>query len=244
MDMLTPIQSDSENYEPKKACMDQDEKSQTYSSQNVPVWDMHALDQVHAWVKLAELNSACNELASIFYNRMFQLATLLISVLTVFVGSKGLAVLISKGPTPVEIFVAVCEIGLGVSATIITNLELKNKSTSFIRRSNGYKKLASQLRVQLILHPEERTGKLALLRSIPQRVAALEELAEPLPLRYRIEADRVRSRTTGLWTLQQPVQVKISGDFEEQGKTRHYNTGLDEEGNPHSLVQTIIRQSL
>ena len=240
MDMTTP-NFDAEEYECPKKATDQDDKSQAYSRDSTSSWDAHALEQVQAWVKLAELNSACNELASIFYNRMFKLATLFISVLTVLVGSKGLAILISKGPTPAEIFISVCEIGLGISATIITNLELKNKSTSFIRRSNGYKKLASQLRVQLILHPEERARKLELLRSIPQRVAALEELAEPLPLRYRKEADRVRSHTTGLWTL--PVEVTISHD-PDHGKARHYNAALDEEGNPQSLVQTIIRQSM
>jgi hypothetical protein len=243
MDVATPT-FDAEDDENNKTLADQDEKSQTYSRESASSWDAHALEQVQAWVKLAELNSACNELASIFYNRMFKLATLLISVLTVLVGSKGLAILISKGPTPAEIFIAVCEVCLGISATIITNLELKNKSTSFIRRSNGYKKLASQLRVQLILHPEERARKLELLRSIPQRVAVLEELAEPLPLRYRVEADRVRSHTTGLWTLQQPVEVKINHDLDDRGKTRHYNATLDEEGNPQSLVQTIIRQSM
>ncbi len=228
---------------------DDDNETIRFTNGSANSWDENALQQVQAWVGLAELNSACNELASIFYNRMFKLATVFISVLTVLVGSKGLAMLISGSSGPIEIFIAVCEICLGIFATIITNLELKNKSASFNKRSHGYKKLASLLRVQLILHPDERARKMELLRSIPQRVGKLEKMAEPLPLRYRLEADRVRSHTLGLWTLHQPVEVRAhSGHVPDPAESvptnRRYNPAFDEEGNPNSVVQTIIRQSM
>ena len=64
-------------------------------------------------------------------------------------------------------------------------MELKTKGETFSKRSVGYNKLASTLRVQHVLQRHERANKSDFLQSIPERVEILESMAEPLPTKYR-----------------------------------------------------------
>lgn len=197
-----------------------------------------ASQQTESWVHLAEMNAATNELAALYYNRLFRAATLAVSVLTVIVGAKGLSTLATGTTNVVDVITSIMQILLGVFATVLANMELKNKGISFAKRASAYKALASSLRVELVLQPEERTPKLQLLTGIPNRVTALEELAEPLPLRYRLEAERLQSVTRGLWTLgvtRRPATGRVPEPV--------YDPARDVEGNPNDFA-AIIGQML
>ncbi len=203
-------------------------------------WDMCAEHQVQSWVRITDLNSATNELAALYYQRMYKAAVMVVSILTVVVGSKGLATLIMGKATPADIVVGICEIILGIFATLLSNMELRNKSESFSKRSIGYAKLASALRIQLVLRPEERETKLKLLESIPTRVEHLEEMTEPLPLRYRRQAEKLMATTH--WNVSTRVQVIPTP--EPAPHAYQYDAKQDGEGSSNCILQTIMQQRL
>jgi hypothetical protein len=203
-------------------------------------WDSVAERQVRAWIHIMDLNSATNELAALFYSRVYKLALMLVSVLTVVVGSKGLATVVAGNASKADIAIGVCEIMLGVFATLLSNMELKNKGESFSKRSIGYGKMASCMRIQLVLRPEERDNKSSLLASIPPGVEQLESMAEPLPLRYRREA------ATMLASRQHSLSVRggvlASHPPAAEAADPEYHTQDDREGDPTSIISTIILQ--
>jgi hypothetical protein len=204
-------------------------------------WDSGAEHQVQSWVRITDLNSATNELAALYYQRLYKAAVMIVSILTVVVGSKGLATLIMGKATVADIVVSICEIILGIFATLLSSMELKNKGESFSKRSIGYAKLASALRIQLVLRPEERETKLKLLESIPARVEHLEEMTEPLPLRYRRQAEKLMASTH--WNVSTRIHVIPAPDL----PTPHayqYDAKQDGEGSSHCILQTIMQQRL
>ena len=155
-------------------------------------WDSVAEAQVGCWIRNAEVASATNEMAAISFTWLYRAATVIVTILTVVTGSRGLATVIQESATAANVLIGACEILLGIFAMLISNMELKGKADSFGRRAVGYQKLASSLRVQLVLQPHERTKKTELLQALPERVEHLEAGAEPLPLRYRREAERAK----------------------------------------------------
>jgi hypothetical protein len=161
----------------------------TFMSQANGWGDPHSERQLNLWVKAAQLNSAINELAALHYTKLYTIALVFVSILTIIVGSKGIATLAVGNVTGINIATSVCEISLGIFASLLSNMELKTKSVNFSRRAIGYGKLASFLRVQMVLLPHERANKIDLLQSIPEKVEYLDDLAEPLPLKYREMAE-------------------------------------------------------
>jgi len=229
-------------------CINNEELSGVEDMSHAGEWDTHAENQARRWEKLAEMKAATNELAALYYSRMFRIATVMVSVLTVLVGSKGLSTIIVGGASAVEIAIGVCEILLGVSATLLSNMELKNKAASFSKRSAGYNKIASVLRVQMVLRPDERMPKRELLASIPTQVQEMEDTAEPLPLRYREEAERMRGRIPGLWNQGSSAAVLTAGAG-GPAATAHpphytYDVASETEGNSSSILDVIISQRM
>jgi hypothetical protein len=148
-------------------------------------WDDASERQALAWIKIADLNSATNELAALYYVRLHKIALIFISILTVAVGGSGISAIITSGASASTIVFGICEIALGITAALLSNMELKTKGETFSKRSVGYNKLASTLRVQHVLQRHERANKSDFLQSIPERVEILESMAEPLPTKYR-----------------------------------------------------------
>jgi len=205
-------------------------------------WDAEAEVQTQSWIRLADLNSATNELASLYYSRMYKFASIVVSILTVLVGSKGLATVIEGRAHPIDMAIGVCEILLGVFATLLSNMELKNKSDSFMRRSVGYNKIASQLRVQLVLQRDERANKTELLKGMPERVEQLEMAAEPLPLRYRRDAHLLRK--SGLWSHVLEERPRGAAGPAAPGPEYVYDVDAETEGNAASILDVIIGQRI
>jgi hypothetical protein len=205
-------------------------------------WDGVSEQQVRTWVRTAQLNSAINELAALYYTKLYKIALLVVSVLTIIVGSRGIATLITEGITAADITISICEILLGIFASLLSNMELKNKSVSFSKRASGYSKLANMLRVQMVLRPEERQHKVDLLQGIPEKVEYLDDMAEPLPLRYRELAERSTNSILNLWSR--------TADTPRAAATVHpmtsavYDSGQDVEGGIAAIVRTIIGQRL
>lgn len=210
-------------------------------------WDDRAEQQARHWEKVAEMNAATNELASLYYSRMYRVATVIVSVLTVIVGSKGLSTVIVGGASAVEIAVGVCEIALGVSATLLSSLELKNKAASFSKRAAGYNRIASMLRVQMVLRRDERVPKRELLASVPAQVQEMEDIAEPLPLRYREEAERLRARMPALWNQGRSTRALAPPGAAPETRTSTqytYDPDQENEGNSASILNVIISQQM
>jgi hypothetical protein len=235
-------------------------------------WDAHAEAQVRAWMRTAQLNSAINELAALYYTKLHRAALIVVSILTIVVGSSGVATVIAGGASPANVVISVCQIALGLAASLLSNMELKTKSVTFSKRAMGYSRLASVLRVQLVLRPDERQHKADFLQGIPERVEYLDDMAEPLPLRYRGMAEQ--SATGGImnmWSGGGGVSVRgavvLSGGMETTeecarlaagaaaegcvaGSTAPhlsrlpYDGGHDEEGGVSAIVRTIMDQRL
>lgn len=206
-------------------------------------WDVDGEAQVRAWMRTAQLNSAINELAALYYTKLHRAAMLVVSMLTIIVGSRGVATIIAGGATVADIVISVCEICLGISASLLSNMELKTKSVSFGKRAMGYSRLASVLRVQLVLRPEERQHKSDFLQSIPERVEYLDDMAEPLPLRYRYMAEH--SATGGILNMWSSGGIADIMDPPSLAVNElPYDGKQDEEGTAACIIRTIIQQRL
>ena len=204
-------------------------------------WDEVSEQQVRIWVRTAQLNSAINELAALYYTKLYKIALLIVSVLTIVVGSRGLATLITKGVTIADIAISICEILLGIFASLLSNMELKTKSVSFSKRASGYSKLANMLRVQMVLRPDERQHKVDLLQGIPEKVEYLDDMAEPLPLRYRELAEQSSNSILNLWSRTANTQRTAAV---HPTPADVYDSGQDVEGGIAAIVRTIIEQRL
>lgn len=204
-------------------------------------WDEVSEQQVRTWVVTAQLNSAINELAALYYTKLYKIALLIVSLLTIVVGSRGIATLITKGVTGADITIGICEILLGIFASLLSNMELKTKSLSFCKRASGYSKLANMLRVQMVLRPDERQHKVDLLQSIPEKVEYLDDMAEPLPLRYRELAEQSTNSILNLWSRTANTPRATA---EHPTHTDVYDSGQDVEGGIAAIVRTIIEQRL
>ena len=228
--------------------------------------------QVRVWMRTAQLNSAINELAALYYTKLHRVALLVVSILTIIVGSRGVATVIAGGAGPADVVISVCEICLGISASLLSTMELKTKSVTFSKRAMGYSKLASVLRVQLVLQPDERQHKSDFLQAIPERVEYLDDMAEPLPLRYRDMAEQSTGGILNMWSaggggsvraaappqpLHPPPPIFSStghhiliasstaaSSTHRQHSRQQYDSGHDEEGGVSSIVRTIMDQRL
>lgn len=151
-------------------------------------WDVTAEMQSLEWLHTAQLNSAMNELASAALSRYHKIALFFITILTVLVGSKGLASLGQADASAFDIIIGVCEVALGVFAALVTNFEWKARARSHNKRALGFSMLAMHIRAQMVLQPRERSPKVDFFNVIASRVAQLDELAEPLPVKLRLKA--------------------------------------------------------
>ena len=137
------------------------------------------------------MNLAMNTLASLYYSRLYTLGLVIVTILTVVVGSKGVANLINDSVTAVNVVLSCCDIALGITAALLTNLELKTKAERYHRRACGYSLMSSQLQLDMCIEGDtdvERARLRATLHTLPERLSELEQHADPLPLRYRIQA--------------------------------------------------------
>ena len=225
-----------------------DNEKKVMATNTLNGWDADGETQVRAWMRTAQLNSAINELAALYYTKLHRAALLAVSILTIIVGSRGVATIITGGATAADIVISVCEIALGICASLLSNMELKTKSVSFGKRAMGYSRLASVLRVQLVLRPEERQHKTDFLQGIPERVEYLDDMAEPLPLRYRHMAEH--SATGGIlnmWSSSATAETAHPPHVPHESPLSQempYDGKHDEEGTTSCIIRTIIQQRL
>jgi hypothetical protein len=134
-------------------------------------WCESARAFIHRWTTLAQIHLAMNTLAALAYGRAYKFALVIVTILTVFVGSKGVSTLISGSTTPIDIIGGVAEVMLGITAGLLTNFELKAKSEAFHKRAAGYGKLAATLQVKTLIHDAQDRARLtALMLSITEDV--------------------------------------------------------------------------
>jgi len=202
-------------------------------------WDESSERQLKVWMHTAQLNSAINELAALHYTTLYKISVVFVSILTIIVGSRGIATIVTSGISAADIVISICEILLGICASLLSNMELKTKSVSFGKRAIGYSKFASVLRVQLVLRPEERQHKLDLLQSIPEKVEYLDEMAEPLPLRYRELAIESPGGILNMWSR----AANEGNTATVHPTTEFYDSNMDVEGTT-AMIRTIMEQRL
>jgi len=93
------------------------------------------------------------------------------------------------------------------------------------------------------LRPEERQHKTDFLQGIPERVEYLDDMAEPLPLRYRHMAEH--SATGGIlnmWSSGDTADVVVRSP--PPAHELPYDGRQDEEGTAACIIRTIIQQRL
>ena len=149
-----------------------------------PDWTQEGEAYLRDIIQLAQVNSACHELAALYYANWFRVAQVVIVILTVVVGSRGLAVVISGSASAADIAIGVCEIVLGIVAGGASQLDLKTKFEVFGRRSMAYKNLANFLKLQMVTGGIRPAFK-DLSRRVSDQLTMLESSAEMLPLRFR-----------------------------------------------------------
>jgi hypothetical protein len=155
-------------------------------------WDAQAESRLRAWLKTLNLLAVSNELAALAYQRWYNTGLVMVTILTVVVGGGSLQGITAWDSTAhasaskgVTIATFVCSLALGVVAGLMSTMELKGKYTAYARRATAFDKLASDIDVELTLQRSERKPKRDVLDAVPERVAYLQELVDPLPLKFR-----------------------------------------------------------
>lgn len=208
-------------------------------------WDVFAERQARVWLETARLNAAMNELAALGFNHRHWWANIILTVLTVVVGAKGVANL-AEAVTWLDVVVGIAEVTLGIVAGLVSNLEWKAKGRAHNKRAIGYTKLAANIRIQLTLNMDERIPKVEFFQSVPERVEQLDELADPLPLTFREKAEQ----TAGIISMWGATGIPKNNldDLEQgMGHSGRYDPSLDAEGDPTAFardVQLLLRQHL
>ena len=147
-------------------------------------WCDSARAFIQRWTTLAQIHLAMNTLAALAYGRAYKLALSVVTILTVLVGSKGVATLISGSTAPMDIVGGIAEVLLGITAGLLTNFELKAKSEAFSRRASGYGRLAATLQAKTLIHDaQDRAHLTTLILSITEdvQVCATHVLMLPRP---------------------------------------------------------------
>ena len=162
-------------------------------------WSLEMIEYVYRFCAFAALCANMNERASLFYHSVNWAAVVVVGVLTVVVGSKG--VLTIGGHTTlsqsVTIVLTLCDILLAITASMMAGMSWRAKAVSYQRRSEEYSSLAVQIRVDMdAVHtlPSPKTY----MQAIMGRIKALERMADPLPLRYRRDHD-IRQGIISAW---------------------------------------------
>ena len=174
------------------------------------IWDDRAEKQLHTWIGVAKLNTVMDELVSMGLRRYHRFAVAAISVLTVIVGSKGIDSLIQSNNSWQDVVAGLCGIFLGVIVGLMTNFEWKARADAHKKRALRYANLATMLDIQVTLQKHERQPKVELFNSVPKMIEAADDLAEPVPLNMRAEAQN----TTGIVSLWGGSDV-----YDREGKT-------------------------
>lgn len=161
-------------------------------------WTEEAIHQAHVYCSMAQVSAGMNERAALYYARLDRAALIVVSVLTVISGSQGVtSILGGSGATATPqpamatgpaIFLALCNIGLGCVAAVVSRLEWRSKATAHSRRTVGYAALAASIRNELCLAPPLRTPAKELLRTITDTFEKLETLTDPVPSKFRRSA--------------------------------------------------------
>jgi hypothetical protein len=140
-----------------------------------------------------------NERAGLFYHKLHRVALVLLGILTVVVGSKG--VLTIQGRTNlslgVNIVLTLCDLTLAILAGLMSTLSWHAKATAYTRRAGEYSEMSVRIRVDLMDTSVLEDGP-DYVQGIMVRIKELERITDPLPLRYRRDAD-IRRGIISMW---------------------------------------------
>ena len=198
----------------------------------MPPWQVAVRQQLRQFQRFAKMNLAMNTLASLYYSRLYNFGLIVVTVLTVVVGSKGVANLVNSPLTAVNIILSCCDVALGVTAALLTGLELKGKAERYHRRACGYSLMSSQLQIDICVDEQDEHSELdrqrlrAVLSTLPERLSELEQHADPLPLRYRVQAQTMPH--TLFYTNEDDAMEPTAA--QSAIATAHYAEGHEHEG--------------
>lgn len=151
-------------------------------------WTRRLERQTTQWLLTARSNAALYESAAIGYSRRYKYAQAALAVLTVLVGSRGLQELTSADATPMDIAVAVCQLLLGIIASLSTSFDWRGKERACMHQASQFSKLGTLLLTQLTLPRGERMQNGVFLRVAGARIDALQERELVLPGRQGYHA--------------------------------------------------------
>lgn len=209
---------------------------------SVPAWNEGVARQVAIWQHTARVHSSMNELAALHFRRLHEVSVVVISVLTVVVGGDSLATVFEADVEWVRVLTGLCGILLGMASLLSTNLEWKGRASAYKRRAQGYSRLSLDLRIQRV-KPAERMDVNELFESVPARIEALDDLADPLPLTYRKRGLRMAG-SGAMWGAD---STRALGDADDpQVVAGLYDPADDFEGDFSALdphVQLMLTQT-
>ena len=213
-------------------------------------WHVAVRQQLRQFQRFAKMNLAMNTLASLYYTRLYTVGLVLVTVLTVVVGSKGVANLTSTPFHAVDVVLSCCDVLLGVTAALLTSLELKGKAERYHHRACGYGLMSSQLQVDICVEgteEHERQRLQAVLRLLPERLSELEQHADPLPLRYRIQAQALPAALFYTHDASVGEEEEAAVTAVAASSAAHYAESHEREGSgtwSHSDTHVIIAQAI
>ena len=205
-------------------------------------WDATVRQPLRQFHRFAKLNFAMNTLAALFYMRLYSTGLVIVTVLTVLVGSKGVAGLSSSSTTPIDIVLSCCDVLLGVTAALLTSLELKGKAERYHRRACGYGTMSSQLQIDICAdatEQRERERLRAMLHALPERLTELEQHADPLPVRYRLQAQTLPAALFYTSTLDEDAAAVTAAAAGQYAEAQEHE-GSRDWGNTNILISQVL----
>ena len=215
-------------------------------------WDARSLEQARVYCTMAQLSAAMNERASAFYTKLYTRCIVLVSILTVVAGSQSIPEITSagagtrsQGERILAILVAISSVCLGALAGVLSRLDWRGKATQYAKRSVGYARLAGDIRLELTLPARERQPARAFFEMIMAKVAELEDMADPLPSRYRT-ATQIDQAVLSMWGDTRSVRGAMLGQASSQSNPALPGHGvaptLHEEGD--ATLESIIHDGV
>jgi hypothetical protein len=162
-------------------------------------WPRERILYAQRFCAFAGLCSSINEKASLFYHKVHKIGLVVLAVLTVVVGSKGVLAIqgSTRLSTSVNVFLVLCDLLLAILAGLMSTLSWHSKAVAYAKRSSEYTAMAVRIRAEL-MDTSQLSDPSTYLRQIMKRVTELENMTDPLPLRYRKEAD-IRRGIISMW---------------------------------------------
>jgi hypothetical protein len=142
--------------------------------------------QAATYREAAHMHAAMNELASLRLYRQYRWALLVMTILTVLVGFQGVSTVVFASGAWQDIALGVCQILLAITVSVLSNFELKGRAQTYAKRATAYTRLATDIRRQMMASQRMRAEKF--LEFVTAQAAALDEMADPLPIDIRRQA--------------------------------------------------------